>query len=139
MKNLFYLLPMLLFNFFATAQQKTITGTVTSQQNKTPLPGVTVQAGSNHAITNGSGQFSISASPGDVLSFSYIGMKSFTQKVEDNTAVLSIQMEENATDLNQIIVTGYQTQKKADLTGAVAVVNVNEIKNIPLGNPVKAL
>jgi TonB-linked SusC/RagA family outer membrane protein len=139
MKNLFYLLPMLLFNFFAAAQQKTITGTVSSQQNKTPLPGVTVQAGNNHTITNATGQFTISAAPGDVLTFSYIGMKSFTQKVEDNTSVLSVRMEENATDLNQIIVTGYQTQKKADLTGAVAVVNVNEIKNIPLGNPVKAL
>ncbi len=139
MKKLFYLLPMLLFSLYALAQQKTVTGTVQSRQNGGPLPGVTVQSGSNHAITNSEGHFTIQAAPGDVLSFSYVGMKPFTEKVGNSAAPLSIQMEDNATDLNQVVVTGYQTQKKADLTGAVAVVNVKEIKDIPLGNPVKAL
>ncbi|MBS0027786.1 SusC/RagA family TonB-linked outer membrane protein [Chitinophaga sp. 22321] len=137
MKKLFYLLPMLLFGLYAIAQQRTITGTVTSKQSGTPLPGVTVQAGNRNTITNAGGQFTLQASPGEVLNFSYIGMKPLSQKVAEGK--MAVTMEENATDLNQIIVTGYQTQKKADLTGAVSVVNVSEIKDIPLGNPVKAL
>ncbi|MCF6406368.1 TonB-dependent receptor [Chitinophaga filiformis] len=139
MKRLFYLLPMLLFSILAVAQQKLYQGTVTSRQGKTPLPGVTVQAGKANAITDNAGHFSINAAPGETLTFTYLGMKPMTQQVPANTAVLSIELEENATDLNQIVVTGYQTQKKADLTGAVAVVNVAEIKDIPLGNPLKAL
>lgn len=139
MKRLFYLLPMLLFSILTVAQQKLYKGTVTSRQGKTPLPGVTVQAGNANAITDNAGNFSINAAPGDILTFTYLGMKPFSQAVPANATVLSIELEENATDLNQVIVTGYQTQKKADLTGAVAVVNVAEIKDIPLGNPLKAL
>lgn len=137
MKKLFYLLPMLLFGLFAIAQQRNITGTVISKQNRTPLPGVTVQAGNRNTITNGSGQFTLPAAAGEVLNFSYIGMKPMSLKAAEGN--MSVEMEDNATDLNQVIVTGYQTQKKADLTGAVSVVNVSEIKDIPLGNPVKAL
>lgn len=139
MKRLFYLLPMLLFSILSVAQQRLYKGTVTSRQGKTPLPGVTIQAGSSNAITDNSGHFSISAAPGDQLTFTYLGMKPLTQAAPANTTVLSVELEDNATDLNQVIVTGYQTQKKADLTGAVAVVNVTEIKDIPLGNPLKAL
>ncbi|HEU4553525.1 MAG TPA: TonB-dependent receptor [Chitinophaga sp.] len=139
MKKLFYLVPLLLWSLLGMAQQRTITGTVTGKQGGTPLPGVTVQAGSRNTITNGAGQFTIQAAPGDVLNFSYIGMKPVSQKVGESTTTLAIQMEENATDLNQVIVTGYQTQKKADLTGAVSVVDVKEIKDIPVGNPMKAL
>ncbi len=137
MKKLFYLLPMLLFGLFAIAQQRNITGTVISKQNRTPLPGVTVQSGNRNTITNGSGQFTLPAAVGEVLNFSYIGMKPMSLKAAEGS--MSVEMEDNATDLNQVIVTGYQTQKKADLTGAVSVVNVSEIKDIPLGNPVKAL
>lgn len=139
MKRLFYLLPMLLFSMITVAQQKLYQGTVISRQGKTPLPGVTVQAGKSNAITDNAGHFSINAAPGETLTFTYLGMKPKTQAVPANESVLSIELEENATDLNQIVVTGYQTQKKADLTGAVAVVNVAEIKDIPLGNPLKAL
>ncbi|PSL23305.1 SusC/RagA family TonB-linked outer membrane protein [Chitinophaga ginsengisoli] len=139
MKRVFYLLPMLLFSMLTVAQQKLYQGTVTSRQGKTPLPGVTVQAGKSNAITDNTGHFSINAAPGEKLTFTYLGMKPMTQEVPANESVLSIELEENATDLNQIVVTGYQTQKKADLTGAVAVVNVAEIKDIPLGNPLKAL
>ncbi|HWV68145.1 SusC/RagA family TonB-linked outer membrane protein, partial [Chitinophaga sp.] len=137
MKKLFYLLPMLLFGLFAMAQQRNITGTVISKQNRTPLPGVTIQAGNRNTITNGSGQFTLPAAVGEVLNFSYIGMKPMSLKATEGN--MSVEMDENATDLNQVIVTGYQTQKKADLTGAVSVVNVREIKDIPLGNPLKAL
>jgi TonB-linked SusC/RagA family outer membrane protein len=130
---------MLLFSILTVAQQKLYQGTVISHQGRTPLPGVTVQAGKSNAITDNAGHFSINAAPGETLTFTYLGMKPMTQAVPANTSVLSIELEENATDLNQIVVTGYQTQKKADLTGAVAVVNVAEIKDIPLGNPLKAL
>ncbi len=107
--------------------------------NKTErlLPGVTVQSGNRNTITNGSGQFTLPAAVGEVLNFSYIGMKPMSLKAAEGS--MSVEMEDNATDLNQVIVTGYQTQKKRIFTGAVSVVNVSEIKDIPLGNPVKAL
>ncbi|WP_217601647.1 TonB-dependent receptor [Chitinophaga sp. GbtcB8] len=139
MKKLLYLTSLLLCSLWGLAQQRNITGTVTGKQGGMPLPGVTVQAGNRNTITNASGNFTIQAAPDEVLNFSYIGMKPVSQKAGEGGTVLSIQMEENATDLNQVIVTGYQTQKKADLTGAVSVVDVKEIKDIPLGNPVKAL
>ncbi|HEY8920470.1 MAG TPA: TonB-dependent receptor plug domain-containing protein, partial [Chitinophaga sp.] len=139
MKKLLYLTSLLLCSLWGLAQQRVITGTVTGKQGGIPLPGVTVQAGNRNTITNANGNFTIQAAPDEVLNFSYIGMKPVSQKAGEGSTALSIQMEENATDLNQVIVTGYQTQKKADLTGAVSVVDVKEIKDIPLGNPVKAL
>ena len=75
MKKLQILLPMLLMAFFSFAQQKTITGTVTGKTDKSPLAGVSVQSKSKTALTDASGKFSIEASPGDNLSFSYVGMK----------------------------------------------------------------
>lgn len=139
MKKMLYLLPMLLLATGVFAQQQKINGVVTSRQNKTPIPGVTVQAGSRNTMTNGEGKFSIMAAQGEELLFTYIGMKPLRVKIDAQTNNLSVEMEDNVTDLNQIVVTGYQTQRKADLTGAVAVVNMKDVKDIPTGNVISGL
>ena len=84
MRKLFFLLPLLLLAIFSFAQQKTITGTVTGKTDKTPLAGVSVQSKNKTVLTDASGKFSIEASAGDNLTFSYVGMKPVTIKVADN-------------------------------------------------------
>ena len=74
MKKLFFSLPFLLLAIFSFAQQKTITGIVSSKADKAPLAGVTVQTKNKTVLTDNAGKFSIEASAGDDLTFSYVGM-----------------------------------------------------------------
>ena len=122
------------------AQQRTLTGTVTDKNTNLPLTGVTITIKGGKAVaTDANGKFSLPFTPGDVVSFSYIGMAPVTQKLSASTDNLTIQMEAAQAGLEQVVVTGYQTQRKADLTGAVAVVNLGDIKDIPNSNPMQAL
>jgi len=131
------MLAMLLLGLFASAQQR-ITGTVIHKETNIPLVGVSVQSKNQTAITDSSGHYSISARAGENIVFSFVGMK--TQiLVAPASGNLNVTLESNLSDLNQVVVTGYQTQKKADLTGAVSVVDLKQVKDVPLGNPVKAL
>lgn len=133
-----------LFIFFlflacrAFAQQHAVTGTVTGKDLGTPLAGVTVRSAQNSTTTNDKGQFSINAPIGGNITFSFIGMETLSVQVT-NDSPLQIQMSYASGSLNEVVVTGYQTQKKADLTGAVAVVNVNDIKDVPEGSATRAL
>lgn len=115
-----------------TTQERIITGRVTDQQQQ-PLPGVTVRlkdartAGS----TNTEGYYSIKVSnPAAVLIFSLIGYGTIERALSaDNT--LNIILQEQAADLNEVVVVGYGTQKRVDLTGAVSSVNAKQIQNLP--------
>lgn len=138
MKYCLTIFAILLAGLTALAQQKKVTGTVTEKSTGTPLPGVSVQATNNTVISDSTGHFSIQAAANETLTFTYIGMKPAMVKVPASGNIL-VAMDRDASDLNEVVVTGYQAQKKADLTGAVSVVDVEAIKDIPLGNPVKAL
>ena len=138
MKTILTLLAVL-FSTVLFAQSKRVTGIVTSKTTQAPLQGVTVQSKKQAVLTDNNGNFSINTDVNETLTFSYVGMQPVTQKVTATTANLSISLEQSSNDLNEVVVTGYQTQRKADLTGAVSVVNVKEIKDIPVGNPIKAL
>ncbi len=85
MRKLFFLLPLFLLGICSFAQQKIITGTVTGKSGKTPLAGVTVQTKNKTVLTDASGKFSIEASSGDDLNFSYVGMKPFTIKIDETS------------------------------------------------------
>ncbi|HEV8283208.1 MAG TPA: TonB-dependent receptor [Chitinophagaceae bacterium] len=126
MRKLFFLLPFLLLTMFALAQQKTITGVVTGNIDKIPLAGVTVQTKSKTILTDASGKFSIEASVGDNLTFTYVGMKTITVKVSNSVKELNIEMEAGQNYLDEVVVTGYKSERKKDITGAVSVVNINE-------------
>ncbi|TKK68017.1 TonB-dependent receptor [Ilyomonas limi] len=131
----------ILLLFFATAlwaQQKQVTGVVVAKNTQAALAGVTVQSKSGMVVTDNTGHFTMLASTGDTLTFTYVGMQAGTAVVP-TSGNLTMELSENLNDLNAVVVTGYQTQRKADLTGAVSVVDVGAIKDIPLGNPVKAL
>ncbi|MEO5893617.1 MAG: TonB-dependent receptor [Ferruginibacter sp.] len=139
MKKILIIAAIFLISIPVFAQQKKITGTVINKATLAPIPGVSVTSKSGTVLTDTTGKFSIDASPGETVNLSFIGMNPLSFKVSNSSAAVDLTMEELITDLNAVVVTGYQTQKKADLTGAVSVVNVKEIKDIPFGNPVKAL
>jgi TonB-linked SusC/RagA family outer membrane protein len=89
--------------------------------------------------TDSSGHFSILANVNELLTFSYVGMQTTTMKVTASRNHLLVMLEENVNDLNHVVVVGYSTQKKADLTGAVSVVSLDDIKTSVTGNSMKAI
>ena len=135
----FLLLIFGLFSTSAFAQMITVKGKVSSTSGIV-LPGVTVMVkGSNNGTaTDFDGQFTIEADASDTLVFSFVGMKTLELSVS-NTDFESVILEESLYSLDELIVTGYQSQKKSDLTGAISVVNVNGITEAPTGNALKAL
>jgi len=139
MKKLQLLLPMVLLALSSLAQQKTITGKVVSKSTHEPLQGVSVRGKDRTVVTDAAGAFSIPASPGDALTLSFVGMNSLVVKVTGSTADLSLVMEEGSNDLNMVVVTGYKSEKKVDLTGAVSVVNLATVRNVPAASPMLAL
>ncbi|MBA4166638.1 MAG: TonB-dependent receptor plug domain-containing protein, partial [Chitinophagaceae bacterium] len=139
MKKIQLLLPMLVLALFSFAQQKIITGKVVDKSTNEPLQGVSVQ-GKNKAVVSGAdGSFSIPASAGETLHFSFVGMNAVSMKVTNASSSMAVAMEEGNNDQEVVVVTGYKSEKKVDLTGAVAVVNLNNIKNVPYASPMIAL
>ncbi|HEX5552303.1 MAG TPA: SusC/RagA family TonB-linked outer membrane protein, partial [Chitinophagaceae bacterium] len=125
----------------AQAQQATVTGKVMGAKDGAPLPGVTVKVTGTRrgTTTDAGGIFHLSAAKGDVLSFSYLGYLTKKIKVAGTEAPLSIRLSEDVKQLNSVVVVGYGTQKKVNLTGSIATLNMNEKKNEPTTNVSNAL
>lgn len=119
---LFLALPVMAFS-----QTRTVRGTVTDTQGEA-IPGasVTVNGTQRGTLTNVDGSFSIDASPNDRLTISFIGFLKQEIAVGNNTR-LDITMKEDNTELEDVVVVGYGTQKKATLTGSVSSVASKEI------------
>lgn len=139
MRKLQFLLTMLMIAISALAQQKTITGTVTSNTANERLQGVSVQGRNKTVVTDANGNFSISASAGETITLTYVGMNPQSFKVTNATQNINITMVKGVSDLDEVVITGYKSERKKDLTGAVAVVNMSEVKNIPASSPMLAL
>lgn len=109
------------------AQEKTINGIVTSESDGMVLPGVNVllKGSSKGVVTNFNGEYSISASTNDILVFSYLGF--ITKEVSVASSQINVVLSEDLTSLDEVVVVGYGTQKKSDLTGAVSVVDTEEM------------
>ncbi|MBS1602135.1 MAG: TonB-dependent receptor [Bacteroidetes bacterium] len=139
MRKLWLFLSMLMLAFSGYAQQKIITGRVVRSSTREPLQGVTVVTKTRSVVTDSAGRFSIAAAPGETLTLSFVGMNSMTVKVGQGAAELNLAMIEGINDLNQVVVTGYKSEKKVDLTAAVSVVNLAAIKDVPATSPMLAL
>ncbi|MEH6681413.1 MAG: TonB-dependent receptor [Sediminicola sp.] len=110
------------------AQGKQISGTVTSIEDGAPLPGTTVLiAGTtNGTTTDFDGRFTLNnVSENDVLSVSYIGFRTLEVPVNGQNN-FNISLEADQQQLDEVVILGYTTQKKADITGSVAVVDMDE-------------
>lgn len=121
------------------AQDLQVSGTVISKTDGEPIIGASVvEVGNNinGTITDIDGNFSLSVKEGAQLTISYVGFKSQTVKA---SSMLNISMEEDSEMLEEVVVTGYTTQRKADLTGAVSVVSTEALKTHSDPDPMKAL
>ncbi|MGN6801868.1 MAG: SusC/RagA family TonB-linked outer membrane protein [Ginsengibacter sp.] len=120
---------------------KVITGTVVDSTGKTPLIGVTVVANSSKksTITGENGKFTIEVTGADKkLTFSFVGMKPVTQTLTGQSDY-TIQLFPNEnTDLNEVVVVGYGTQKKESLTGAISSVTSKDIDRVHGGSTVSS-
>lgn len=139
MKRTFFLTCLFLMTcLMMQAQNLQVSGTVVSKSDGLPVIGATVlELGTtNGTITDFDGKFSLSVKKGAEVVISYVGFKSQTLKAN---GVLNVVLEEDSEMLEEVVVTGYTTQRKADLTGAVSMVSMDDISKQNENNPMKAL
>ncbi len=119
--------------------QSTITGTVTDADGA-PLPGanIVVKGTTNGTQTDFDGNYSIDAASDATLVFSYIGYASQEVAVGGQTTI-NVQLAEDASQLEEVVVLGYATQTRGDLTGSVASVDISEATKAPIVNAAEAL
>ena len=105
------------------------------------IPGATVKvAGTDKGtVTDAGGAFKIEVQDGAVLNISFVGMDSKSVKVSKANANIVITLSDNSKQLTEVIVVGYGTQKKSDVTGAVASVPKDRLQNLPVTNVLQAL
>ncbi|MBT8182821.1 MAG: SusC/RagA family TonB-linked outer membrane protein, partial [Eudoraea sp.] len=131
-KTYLALIGLLVFSVPLMAQNEfTITGTVVSATDNVPIPGVNIiVVNTTRGVqTDFDGNFSIEVTSGESLSFSYLGFASQTIEITNQTTV-NITLQEDASQLDEVVVIGYGTRKKSSLTGAVAKVEGSEIAAI---------
>ena len=139
LRSILALVCLLLTASSVLAQTKTVTGTVTDSQNE-PLIGasILIQGTSSGTITDLDGKYSISATPEDVLEFSYVGMEKQNIRVGQQT-VINVVLQDNSQMLAETVVIGYGSAKKRDLTGSITNIKGEEIANKPSTNPLSSL
>ncbi len=140
MRSTLFLIFMLCFSMGVMAQGKTITGKVIDEQSGEAIPGATilVKNSSKGVITNVEGQYSIEAQPTETLVFSFVGYQ--TKEVQiSNQSKIDISLKVSSALLNELVVVGYGTQQKKNLTGAVGIVTSEEIGNQSVTSAANAL
>lgn len=142
MKSKIYLtLLACLFNALAWSQTRQVTGRVVSDSSQ-PLSGVnvSVKGTTTAAATNADGHFSINIPSREnvVLSFTSIGYAAQDIAV-GNRSVINVTLRPTINTLNDVVVVGYQTVRRRDLTGSVSSVNARQLKDIPINNAAEAL
>ena len=117
--------------------QTEITGTVVDEFGEPVMMATVLQKGTgNGTTTDLEGNFTLNVEEGTILVFSFVGYSSKEVPAAKNMRVV---LTEDSQLMEEVVVTGYTTQRKADLTGAVSVVNVNELAKQNENNPIKAM
>ena len=137
------LLLLMVFVPIGLLAQGQITGTVTSSDDGFPLPGtsVIIKGTTTGTTTDFDGNYELSNVPGDAtLVFSYIGFTRMEIPVNGQSQI-NVALQEDAQQLDEVVLTGYSTERKVDLTGAVTVVDIAPIEGQSLssGNAMQAL
>ena len=132
------LLPALLFSICTMAQQHDVKGVVTDE-DQLPIPGVNVviKGTTTGTITGGDGAYSIKAADGDVLVFTYIGYT--TEEVTVSGNKHDVNMMPDLIGLSEVVVVGYGTQRKEAVTGSVASVKGDVVREMPGSNITQSL
>lgn len=131
-------LAMLMATSVVYAEEITVQGTVLSKVDSEPLIGATVLDASSKkgTSTDVDGNFTMTVEEGTPLTVSYVGYVTQTIKAQPELRIL---LDENSSVLNEVVVVGYSTQKKADVTGAITAVNMDDLAKQNENNPMKAL
>ncbi|MDO5969429.1 TonB-dependent receptor [Flavivirga aquimarina] len=140
MRTRFILLLLFLFSISSFAQNLKVSGTVTGSEDNMPLPGVNVIVkGTNRGVsTDFDGNYTIEVSAGEVIEFSYVGYNPKTITVSDQSTI-NIALETNIDALEEVVVVGYGSAKKLDLTGSIVKVEGDDVADKPNANPVASL
>ena len=134
-----YILYVLFLTLFLPAelmgQELQVSGTVRSAEDNSVLPGVSivVKGTSQGTVTNADGKYQMSASPNSTLVFSFIGMQAKEVPVNGRNQI-DVLLEQELTDIGEVIVVGYGTQKKVNVSGAVDAVDAEQLESRPITN-----
>ncbi len=135
------LLAACIFSFmsYVMGQEITIAGQVKDQQGL-PLPGVSVRVKGTSlgASTEANGAYKLKAKADAILTFSFIGFKTIEQPINNRTTI-NVTLAEDDNKLNEVVVVGYGTTTKKDLTTAVVSVSAKDLENQPITNPLQAI
>jgi TonB-linked SusC/RagA family outer membrane protein len=118
---------------------KSITGKVSNEKGE-PLEGVSVlvKGTARGTTTNSNGSFSIDAEVGETLDFSMVGYKLFSLKIgQENT--VAVRLESEVANIEEVVVTGYGTQRRTNVTGAISRVNSKTLNELPVVSVQQAL
>jgi TonB-linked SusC/RagA family outer membrane protein len=139
-KLFFILFSSFLFIQISNAQGFQVSGVITSAEDGSAIPGVSVYDKTNGkgVISDIDGRFSISANVGDLIEFSFVGKISQSVKV-DNQRSFDVKLKDDVVGMEQVVVVGYGTQKKADFSSSIAVVNSEELSEKPVATFEQAL
>jgi hypothetical protein len=132
MRKILFLLFLIAAPCAIYAQSYQISGKVTDAADGSPMPGVTVQTQAKVGVmTDENGSYTIKADKGDVLTFSFLGMAPQSVKVESANNI-DIALKEDNVALDEVVVIGYGTVKRKDLTGSVTSIVGDKLKEIPV-------
>ncbi|WP_338357771.1 TonB-dependent receptor [Yeosuana marina] len=140
MKTKIILFLFFLISVSGFAQNITVSGTVTGSEDNMPIPGVNILVkGTIRGVsTDFDGNYSIQVSQGEILEFSSIGLKTKTITVSDQT-IINVVLDTDIESLSEVVVVGYGTAKKRDLTGSIVRVDGDIVADKPNANPIASL
>jgi len=130
MKKLTLFLLIMLMVVMGRAQSGTLTGTVVSDEDGEPLPGVTVviSGTSIGTVTDADGKYTVRAVAGATeLTFSFIGKETIVERI-GNRAIIDVRLKDEAIGVDEVVVVGYGQQIKSDITGSIAKVSVDDLQ-----------
>ncbi|MEI6950719.1 TonB-dependent receptor [Paraflavisolibacter sp. H34] len=139
MRKLAMMLAVSLFATGVWAQEQKITGTIINKNTGEPIPGVTIKGAKASALSAPDGSFTIAVKQGETLTFSYVGFAAHSLKAAAGLSALKVELEVKPNSLDAVVVTGYTRERKKDMTGAVAVVDVDDMRKQATANPIKGL
>lgn len=129
-----------LFGFISVQAQMTVIGTVTDANNGYPIPGVNImeKGTSKGVVSDIDGNYSIDVGSGATLQFSYVGYATQSIAVKGQQTINAAMIEQNE-GLDEVVVVGYGTQKKGNLTGAISTIDAEVLENRPVSNVMQAI
>src|SRR5690606_2983445 len=133
---------LLCISLFSFAQQtRLISGTVHVEDEAEPVPGISIliKGTQRGTVTDLDGKFEIEASSGETLVVSYIGYMAQEIAIGAGQSNLEIMLQASLEDLSEVVVVGYGSQRRADITSAVSVINMENIGDVPMSNATRML